>query len=162
MAKKSAKQKELPSNLEQGMQLMGWALYQKSTSTILKRRQATPGTADGSLPVGLDPDLAWLVEQEQAQPQFDANTHRLERGETIAVDQNDSRTGTLTTTWTAVALPQSEINRRKDDAIAAGMHSQVKTIAGKLKNAEAVTVEELAEVVKFMAIRDGLQFDEGV
>lgn len=160
MAKKPAKQKELPSNLEQGMQLMGWALYQKSTSTILKRRQATPGTADGSLPVGLDPDLAWLVEQEQAQPQFDANTHRLERGETIAVDQNDSRTGTLTTTWTAVAMPQSEINRRKDDALAAGIEAQVQNTAKKLKRAEPITNEESYQLLRYMVIRDGLQLDE--
>jgi len=141
---------------------MGWALYQKSTSTILKRRQATPGTADGSLPVGLDPDLAWLVEQESVQPQYDPATHRLERGETLALDQNDSRTGTLTETWTAVALPQAEIVRRNDDAIAAGIERQIRQTAKKLKNAEAITNEETYQLLRYMVIRDGLQVDEDV
>lgn len=157
MAKKAI-QKTLPIT-SQGFVFMGWALFEKSTSKILKRRQATPGTADGSLPIGLDPDLAWLVEQEGDQPTFDTAAERLERGEAVVIDPNDSRTGTLTTTWSIVSLPAEEIKRKNDDPVAAGIEAQVRVAAKKLRNRETITSNQLIDLMTFIVIRDGLHLD---
>ena len=63
-----------------------WALYQKSTSSVLKRRQLLP-TADQTLPPGLDPDLAWLEEWTDDQPAFDPATQYLKRAVNIVDDR---------------------------------------------------------------------------
>lgn len=74
-----------------------WALYEKSTETLLERRVVLPNRAQ-VIPPDLDPDLAWLEEWEGDKPAFDAATHHLTSSDVV-----DEGAGTVTKTYTAEA-----------------------------------------------------------
>ena len=138
-----------------------WTLYDKTqppASAIIKQHQANPGTADGSIPVGLDESLAWLVETHTAQPTFDPAVEKLNRTDgVVAIDPSDTRTGTRTWGWSKVALSDAELQdairqtKLQSESVAVGVISQT-----WLDDEEPVTAADVARVMRFVAIRDGL------
>jgi len=119
-----------------------WTLFDKVQSLVLKEHQATPGTASGELPIGLDPSLAWLVESTDTEPAFDPNAERLEPSETIAIDPADTRTGTRVFGWEKVGLSAEALDQKKADAILKREKANVQAIAQRLRDGETITNEQ--------------------
>jgi len=136
-----------------------WTLFDKTTSTIIKEHQATPGTADGSLPVGLDPSLSWLVESTAPEPVFDADAERLQATEQIAIDPNDTRTGTRIYTFTKIALSASQLDQKAVDAQRKRLKASVVAAAEKVRQDENITLDELVTIVQELVLRDRLDVD---
>ena len=133
-------------------QLTTWTLYQKSTASIIKRNQNLP-TADGSIPDDLDPDLAWLSEWLDDEPQFDANTERIESDEMIEVAGN---TGKRTLGFNVVALTNEQLQQKTSNAKLATLESKIRKIGKKLKSDTPITSEETYTAIKYFFERDGL------
>ena len=133
-----------------------WTLFNKTQSQIIKEHEDSPGTADGSIPVGLDPSLAWLQESSAPEPAFDANVERLERSEQITIDPNDTRTGTRVFSFVKVALSAEQLEDRRVTTLLRDKAANVQAIASKLKDEENITQDEVGELVQYIALRDRL------
>jgi len=139
-----------------------WTLFNKTlgpVNGIIKQHQPNPGTADGSLPIGLDESLAWLVETHEPQPtEWNPATHKLQRSNgVIAIDPVDTRTGTRTWSWTVVELSAAELADAARIEKLQTEQSAVGAIAERwLDDQEPVESTDVARVARFLAIRDGL------
>jgi len=138
-----------------------WTLWDKTkdpANAVIKQHQATPGTANGELPVGLDASLAWLVEVHTPEPTYDPQSQKLRRDNGIvAIDPADTRTGTRTWGWAAVELTSAELADAERQSQLASESLAVGVIAQKwLDENEPVENADVARVARFIAIRDGL------
>jgi len=136
-----------------------WTLFDKSTSEIIKEHQATPGTADESLPVGLASHLAWLVESSDSEPTFNANTHRLEPSESITIDSNDPRTGTRVFTNTVEPLSDEQLADKAIQAKRKRNAHRVREAARKFKDGELVTQVEVHTLLEELVLRDRMDIE---
>lgn len=138
-----------------------WTLWDKTkppSQAVIKEHQATPGTANGELPIGLDESLAWLVETHDPQPTYDAQTQKLRRENgVVAIDPADQRTGTRTWGWSTVELTEAELLDAQRQTQLAADKLAVGVIAQKwLNDEEPIEQSDVAKVAQFIAIRDGL------
>ena len=118
-----------------------WAVVRISTGEILKHNQKWP-REDGAEIVGLDPDVALLLEVETAKPAYDPATERLE----AAAPVTDIPNNTHTHSWNVVARPQADIDADVE-------LQQAKALYQDLKNHVGTTAERatrLENVVAYM------------
>ena len=120
-----------------------WTLYDKVQGEIIREHEPTPGTADESLPVGLDQNLAWLVESSDAQPTFDPNTERLEPADVITLDAADNSTGTRVFSWTKVPLSAAQLDDKQVEAKRKTKKASVIAAAEKLRNDENIKDDDV-------------------
>ena len=135
-----------------------WALYRKSDTTILKRRQSTPATIDGSIPSDLDPDLAWLNEFNDDDPVFDPATQKLspwlERQENLS-----GNTGQQIYYHVAVPLTQEELDENAINAAQEAVLAQLQTIIDALKSGNNPNPNQARQLFLFILRelrRDGI------
>lgn len=138
-----------------------WTLWDKTKApaqAVIKEHQATPGTASGDLPIGLDESLAWLQEVHDAQPAYDPASQKLQRNSgVVALDAEDIRTGTRTWGWSVIDLSEAELLDATRQQKLAAESAAVGVIAQEWLDDEApVEAADVARVAKFLAIRDGL------
>ena len=138
-----------------------WTLYDKTKPpaiAIIKEHQANPGTADGSISIGLDASLAWLVETHEAEPVFDPSSQKLKRNDgVIAIDPADTRTGTRTWGWSIISLSEAELADAIRVQQLSAESSAVGAIAQRwLDDSEPLESADVARVARFLAIQNGL------
>ena len=80
-----------------------WGVYQVSTGEIVARNKLWP-VLDGSPIPGLDPDFVYLLQTEDARPDYDARVYRIEGNETLDLEAN-----TLATSWAMIKRDTAEI-----------------------------------------------------
>ena len=83
-----------------------WSIYKLDTSEVISTRNKW-SREDGGEIVGLDPNIAFLLEVQESKPTYDPSTHKLERTVTVDLPNN-----TITNGWSVVALTQAEIDER--------------------------------------------------
>jgi hypothetical protein len=95
-----------------------WTVYDKQASAVIARGQSWP-RADGMEIQGLSPEIAYLLESEDAQPNYDPRLYRLERNEVLDVDAN-----TATRTWTSVAraVEERKVSAENKEMVELGKH----------------------------------------
>ena len=86
---------------------MKYTTYNSTTQEVIVNGRPYP-TADGSRPPNLADDIHILEEVTEAKPTYDSATHKLVKD---AVNY-DTINNTATTSWSAVALTQAEIDER--------------------------------------------------
>jgi len=86
---------------------MKYTTYNSTTQEVIVTGRPYP-TADGSRPPNLADDVHILEEVTEARPTYDSATHKLVKD---AVNY-DTINNTATTSWSAVALTQAEIDER--------------------------------------------------
>jgi len=116
-----------------------WTAVRISDNVIVKHNQKWP-RADGEQVVGLNPDIALLLEVEGAQPGYDPLTHRLVRSAPVI----DIPGNTHTHGWTTEALSQDEID-------AAAELVAVKALYLDLKNHVGTTAERATRLENVVA-----------
>lgn len=127
-----------------------WAAVRISDNSILKRNQKWP-RRDGGEIVGLDPDIAPLLEVEGAQPNYDPATQRMQRTAPVI----DIPANTITTGWEVVAIPQ-------DEQDSAAELAQIRAAYLALKNGEGTQLQRLVRVERVLArlLKDTYGADE--
>ena len=85
-----------------------YTTYDSDTNTALVTGQAHPHVDGVTRPSGMPDNLALLEEVTEAKPTYDNATHKLVKD---AVNY-DTINNTATTSWSAVALTQAEIDER--------------------------------------------------
>jgi len=84
---------------------------QISSGEIVSRNQVWP-RADGSAIVGLDPDFVYLLQERDAEPQYDSRLYALQATETPDADNNTLRTSFAT------------VKRAEDEQLAAAENEE--------------------------------------
>jgi len=83
-----------------------WAVYQKSTKSILSRRKKWP-VANGGPIIDLDSDYVWLLEFRTPKPSYNDNTQYLKKVEKVNLTGKK-----LETNWEVIDLTQEEIDAK--------------------------------------------------
>ena len=96
-----------------------WAVYQVSTSEIIGRNKRWPVADGGEIP-GLDPDYVYLLQTEDARPDFDSRVYRIEGNETLDVPNN-----TLNRSWTTIKRDVEEIKTAAENAEAQELNRHI-------------------------------------
>jgi hypothetical protein len=96
-----------------------WSIYSISQSAIILRDQSWPRGDRGAV-VGLDADLVYLLQVEDAQPSYDALCYTIERAETV-----DTEANTVTRGWAVVDRPLPDAQVAKLAAIRAEAQSRI-------------------------------------
>jgi len=124
-----------------------WSAVRISDNVIVKHNQKWP-RADGGEIVGLNPDIALLLEVETAQPAYNAATQRLERDPVAVIDIPNN---THTHNWTIVAIPQSEIDDAAELAAVKALYLDLKNHVGTTVFERATRLENVvARIMKDM------------
>ena len=97
-----------------------WAVWQISTSQLIGRNQTWPVGNGDPIP-GLDPDYVYLLEQEDARPDFDPRIFRLEGNDTIDVAGN-----TITRQWQTFKRITEEITNAAENVEAEQMARHIR------------------------------------
>lgn len=79
-----------------------WAVYRKSTKTVLDRNKIWPVHNGGPI-VDPDPDYVWLLHVEEDFPDYDHFTQRV-----VRTEKTDLRSKTINTQWSLVDLTEDE------------------------------------------------------
>lgn len=102
-----------------------WAMWRISLSQIEKHNQKWPH-ADGSEIVGLNPDVVPLLEVQEAQPNYNPSTHKLQAAAPVV----DVPNNTHTHGWDVVALTAEEIAAITEREAAKAVYQDLKNHVG--------------------------------
>lgn len=110
-----------------------WAVWEISTSTILRRRRRWP-RQDGQALVNANPDLVMLLEVQTTPPVVDPNTHTTVHSAPIV----DVNANTLTQTWAIVGLGEDALEEVAIMALLPGLKNSVGTNIVRINRLEKV------------------------
>lgn len=147
-----------------------WTLYDKTkppAEAVIREHEQNanggiPGTTQAAespeKPGGLSDELAWLQEQHNAEPAFDAATQKLQRDNgVVAIDPVDKWTGTRTWGWSVVDLSDQELRDADRRSKLASDAAAVGAIVDKWRKGNTVLQSaEVGKVVEFVALQNGL------
>lgn len=147
-----------------------WTLYDKTkppAQAIIRQHEqnsnggipnTTQPAENPTKPAGFSDELAWLVETHSAEPTFDPASQKLKRDNgVVAIDPVNTWTGTRTWGWTVVELSAAELaDAARVQALQTDQYA-VGAIAQKwLDESQPVESGDVAQVARYLAIRDGL------
>jgi len=122
-----------------------WSAVRISDNVIVKHNQKWP-RADGEQVVGLNPDIALLLEVEGAQPGYDPLTHRLVRSAPVI----DIPANTHTHGWTTEALTQDEIDNAAELEVVRALYLDLKNHVGTQAERATRLENVVARIMKDM------------
>ena len=120
-----------------------WAAVRISTNEVVKHNQKWP-RADGGEIVGLDPDIALLLEVDVPQPAYDPDTGRLQRSTPVI----DIPNNTHTHGWQVVALTQAELDAAAELQAAKDAYTALKAHSGTADQRATLLENVVAYMIK--------------